>query len=108
MNRVDKLLNIINAEIEEPLSSADHTLIDSVINEIDCFLLNGDFDIIDKALVKSNVEIMPPQIILAILTATHAASNKLSSRDEFLKRARSALMRICNDEQRVDRLLRFL
>jgi len=66
--------------------------LDVVFDRIDDWLCEGKFEECDKFLGRLKVEETPTRLLLAILTVTYAAFDRLENRDEVFKRTWLALV----------------
>ena len=60
--------------------------IDILFYDIDTFLINDNFDAVDKYLFSMNLKEYPVDILIGFLTITLSARSKLAHRDLFLER----------------------
>jgi len=77
--------------------------IDSIFNQVDDQLLEGNFGVVDDWLEQLDVDTMSSDIIAAWLSITLAAREKLHNRADFVVRAEARLVRLGSNQ--INRLM---
>lgn len=79
--------------------------IDAIFRRFDELFSSGQFAEADRELREVSVRVVPTILLIALLTATAAASSELVERADFLGRVRAELATRPADAHRIDRLL---
>ena len=66
--------------------------LDIIFNFVDWMLLNEQFLSVDNMLAALRINKMPTVLIIAFLTITAAAKNRLSNRNDFFEHAKTFIM----------------
>ena len=93
--------DIYNA-IDKKLS--DDSVIDLIFNNFDIEFRAGNFNKVDSILEDLDIDKLNTVLLIAILSITHSARDKLCSRECFIRRIRAKFEK--TESHRVDRLLK--
>lgn len=80
----------------------------TIIEAIDDEFLAGNFHVVDRVLQLADIDRLEENGIVALLSITLCARDKLPARAEFIERCDRRLRALLNDDERVDRLLKGL